>query len=356
VRVGVDGRSLVGSAGRGVARYTRTLLSALAAGFPDDEWVALVAAGRLEPEIAGVSVQRVPVPGRVLYGSSAVARRPRLDRLLGGVDVFWAPTPAPLSLSANVPFVLSLLDLSWELRPSDFTAYERLWHRLARPRALALRAGRVMALSDSVRAEALARWGLDPKRTVTAGACVAPPLSDGRPRPGAMPERYLLYVGALEPRKAPDVLARAFAAARADGLDAELVVAGEGRSAGLFAGSGVRLLGHVSDAELESLYASALAVVLPSRLEGLGLPPLEAALRGTPSIVTDLPVFAETLGDAALRVPVDDVDALSVALLALATDADLRARLAGDALRAAARFTPERAAADVHAVLVQAAR
>ena len=51
------------------------------------------------------------------------------------MDVVWAPTIAPLSLSPGVPFVLTIQDLSFELRPGDFTAYERLWHRLARPRA-----------------------------------------------------------------------------------------------------------------------------------------------------------------------------------------------------------------------------
>ena len=60
---------------------------------------------------------------------------------------------------------------------------------------------------------------------------------------------------------------------------------------------------------------------MPSRLEGFGFPPLEAALAGTPSVVSDLPVFRETLGDdGALFVPVDDPDALADALLAVAAD------------------------------------
>ena len=96
-------------------------------------------------------------------------------------------------------------------------------------------------------------------------------------------------MGALEPRKAPEVLGRAFATARARGLDADLVVAGSGRLAGAIAGPGVHLVGAVDDARLKALYAHALALVMPSWLEGFGLPPLEAAAHGVPAVVTDLP-------------------------------------------------------------------
>src|SRR2546430_49865 len=73
---------------------------------------------------------------------------------------------------------------------------------------------------------AVARWDLDPGRV--------PVVFPGVDRPGAVSPRegrYLLFVGALEPRKAPDVLAGAYRRARERGLDAELVVVGTGRMA-----------------------------------------------------------------------------------------------------------------------------
>ena len=63
------------------------------------------------------------------------------------------------------------------------------------------------------------------------------------------------------------------------------------------------MLGHVPDAVLEALYERALAVSCVSREEGFGFTPLEALARGTPAVVTDLPVFDETVGAGALRVP-----------------------------------------------------
>jgi glycosyltransferase involved in cell wall biosynthesis len=361
VRVGIDGRSLVESGGRGIARYTHTLLSTLAATFPDDEWRVLVPAGRASPSVPGTVLVRARLPSRALYGLAGMLGRPHLDEVLGGVDVFWAPAPAPLALSADVPFVLSLHDLSWELRPSDFTRYERAWHRIARPPLLAARAARVIAVSDVTREQAIDRWRLDPQRIVTVREGIPAPDdaapgevgSTGRAR--AIPGRYLLSVGALEPRKAPDVLMAAYRRARAAGLDAALVVVGEGRSKTAVSGPGVHALGHVTDPELEQLYAGALALVAPSRLEGFGLVPLEAALRGIPAIVSDLPVFRETLGEGALRVPVDDVAALAAAMFELAADSRLRARLAGYARDKARQLTPERSAAALRAVFADVA-
>src|SRR4051812_9089412 len=347
MRVGVDARHL--TAGRGVARYTRALLGALAAAHPEDEWLAFVGRQALRDPPAGVRLVRHPVPGRALFGAAAVAGRPRLDRLLGGGGVVWAPAPAPLAVSAGVPLVLTVHDRSFELRPRDFTAYERLWHRLARPRALAERAAAVVCDAETVRDDLARAWGIG-ATVVSPGILdvAAPPV----PADGTRP--YLLFVGALEPRKAPDVLADAYASARARGLDADLVVVGAGRMA--FDGDGVRRRGGAAgDAELAALYAGALAVVAPSWLEGLGLPPVEAAALGTPSVVSDLPVFAETLGDGALRVAPGDAEALAAALLRIAGDGELRARLGAAAKRAAARYDWARAAEALHAVLARAA-
>src|SRR4051794_14811029 len=374
MRVGVDARHL--TAGRGVARYTRALLRALAAAHPDDEWLAFVPGREPVPDApAGVTLVRHRLPGRALFGAAAVARRPRLDRLLRGVDVVWAPAPAPLAVSAGVPLVLTVHDRSFEVRPGDFTPYERLWHRparppapparargracasapeerlwhrLARPRALAARASAVVCDAEAVRDDLARAWGV-------AATVVAPGVLDTpAPQPPADAARpYLLFVGALEPRKGPDVLADAYARARGRGLDADLVVVGDGRLA--VDGAGVRRLRAAPDSELAALYAGAVAVVAPSWLEGFGLPPVEAAAFGTPSVVSDLPVFAETLGDGALRVPPGDAAALSDALVRVVADGDLRARLGAAARQAAARYDWARAAEELHAIFARAA-
>ena len=352
MRVGVDGRSLVGGAPRGVAHYTSALLGALAAAFPEDDWSVLLprGAGALVPH--DVRVIRHPVPGRLLFGAAAAVGRPRLDLLLGGdCDVVWAPSPAPLALG-RTPFVLTVHDRSWEQRPQDFTLYERAWHRGARPRRLARRATRVLCDTEAVRAELIAAWSLQPGRVravpLAPRALGTPAVA---PRDGPP---YFLFVGALEPRKAPDVLVEAFTRARAQGLDADLVFAGEGRLAPRLLAPRVRIADRRDP--LADLYAGAIALVLPSWLEGFGLPPVEALSVGVPAIVSDLPVFRETLGaEGALYVTPGDVAGLADALLALAGDAELRKRVLVAGRAAIAPLLWETTARRTHAVFTEAA-
>jgi glycosyltransferase involved in cell wall biosynthesis len=349
-----------------VTRYASALLEALALEYPQDEWLLFVpgngelaALGALR-SIPNVSVRRHPLPGRALFGAAAIARRPRLDRLTGGSpEVVWAPTIAPVALSASVPLVLTIQDLSFELRPQDFTRYERLWHALARPRALARRARLVIVLAEPTRDQLMARWGLPAAAVRVVPAGVRRPEEPVGPRGtlerfGLAPGGYLLAVGALEPRKAPLLLARAFARARQQGLGAELAFAGEGRLAGRLGALGVKLLGGVSDSELDALYAGAIALVVPSLLEGYGLPLREALARGTPAIVSDLPVFGEELSDAVLRVPVGDELALADALLRIVGEPGLRHRLAQASPAAVAGTTWIAAARRTRSVLAEA--
>ncbi|HEU4975916.1 MAG TPA: glycosyltransferase [Baekduia sp.] len=323
--VGVDARHL--AARRGVARYTRRMLEALA---PLADVRALVPGRAPVAPVAGVAHRRSALPSRALHGLGAIAGRPRIDRLLGDPDVTWLPAPAPAAVGG--PFVLTVHDLSWEERPQDFTAYERAWHRVARPRALARRAAAVVVDAAPVAVLLRERWGVE--------AIVVEPGIDHVAGVRARPGRYVLYVGALEPRKGLDVLADAWARAPLEGV--ELVIAGEGR----LRVPGATHLGHVSDAELHALYAGALAVVLPSRLEGYGLPPREAAAHGTPSVVSDLPTLRLP---GTLRVPPGDAAALAEALRRLPAERD---RLVGE-------LPPPRtwaqAAAELLAVLSDAA-
>jgi alpha-1,3-rhamnosyl/mannosyltransferase len=187
----------------------------------------------------------------------------------------------------------------------------------------------------------LARWGVDRDRI----RVVHPGVPD-RPAgalPAGVPDRFVLFVGALEPRKDPELLVRAHAKARDRGLDADLVFAGSGRLAGKLRAPGVHVV-QPTNGELGALYERAIALAMPSRLEGFGFPPLEAARAGTPSVVSDLPVFEETLGEGALRVPAGDVAAWTEALL----------RVEGRAVPEVT-FSWRQAASELHSVFAEVA-
>jgi glycosyltransferase-like protein len=173
----------------------------------------------------------------------------------------------------------------------------------------------------------------------------------------------ILTVGGIEPRKGTLTLLDAFARARdalAD-LRPVLLVAGGAtlfdyrdevdrfheRAGALGLDGDLRVLGPVSDGELEGLYRAADVFALPSVKEGFGLAVLEALAAGVPTVVSDLDVFREFLGDgeSALMAPVGDAGALAGALVRAARDEPLAARLRAGGRAVAARHGWDRVAA-----------
>jgi glycosyltransferase involved in cell wall biosynthesis len=286
--------------------------------------------------------------------TAALVGRPRLDRQLGAPDLVWIPAPAPVAVSPDVPYVLTVHDLSFAHRPEDFSSYDRVWHRVARPRRLAERASRVLTDTAHVRRQLMEEWNLPAEqvRAVLLGPGSANPAQGSPPEPTKTP--HVLAVGALEPRKQPLQLAWAHARARERGLRARLVFVGDGPLRPELEATGATLLGTATDAELGAAYANALCLACVSREEGFGFTPLEALAAGVPPVVSDLPVFTETLGDAALRVPAGDADALSDALLRLEAEPHLRERLVEKGRARIAELTWERAALDTRAVFGEA--
>ncbi|HEX6583222.1 MAG TPA: glycosyltransferase family 1 protein [Thermoleophilaceae bacterium] len=366
----MDGRALRASRERrGVGVYLEQLLRELARLHPEDEYRVLVPGvprdGTLPENVELIEVGRA---GRALHGAAALAGRPRLDRLLDGPELVWAPAPAPLAVSPGTPFVLTVHDLSFVHRPRDYGRYERLWHRVARPRRLARRAQRVLTDSDTVRAELLDEWQLPPERVRTvrpgpgrrapaaaaragAAAAGAAPAGAGGGRPA-----HVLAVGGLEPRKQPALLVEAHRLARERGLRAGLVFVGDGPLRGELEDAGATVLGRVGERELDSAYADALCLACVSREEGFGFTPVEAISAGVPAVVSDLPVFRESLGDAALAVAPGDAEALATALLRLEREPELRERLVAAGSERVRLLSWERAARETHAVFEEAVR
>jgi glycosyltransferase involved in cell wall biosynthesis len=191
------------------------------------------------------------------------------------------------------PTVVKIPDLSWERDAGVMNARDRLVFRTLVPRA-ARKATRVVTVSDRSKRDLVETYGLPPEKIVVTPLGVDPafaPGANGR-------DSFLLYVGAIEPRKQPLLAADA---ARAVGRT--LVVAGPAKDSSLAAelrrrGADVR--GYVPKDELVRLYRRAACLVLPSRYEGFGLPVVEAMACGTPVVAANDEAMREVAGDAAV--------------------------------------------------------
>jgi glycosyltransferase involved in cell wall biosynthesis len=306
----------------------------------------------------------------------AVSLRPRPVRLL--FQQLGLPVAAR-TLRADVvhspSFILPLLDRRPRhvLTVHDMTSFSLPEAHIPLRRSTAYRravlgsirrASRILVPSRAV-ADDVARFvpGLAPGRIEVvphgigpeyrpAAAAHAPAVRD---RLG-ISERYVLYVGTIEPRKGLDTLLDAYrrlAAADADAAP-ELVLAGRlgwgyedllARTGAWEPPGRVRLLGYVPGADLPALYAGARLFVYPSRREGFGFPPLEAMASGVPTVATDTSALGENLRGAAELVPPGNADALAHALQRLLVDRRLRSERRADGLRRAAGFRWEATAA-----------
>ncbi len=347
--------------GGGIGRYARGLTGALLAleGAREHAFTLVVARDapldRLPALPAHARVRRLPLPDRWLTILWHRLDLPLwLDAWAGPWDVFHAPdfTLPPLR---RAPGIVTVHDLSFLTYPAGAVPSLRRWLEVAVPRSVA-RAAHVLADSESTRRDLEARMGVAPGRITVVGAGVEPrfrPVADAaalaavRARYG-LPERFVLGVGTLEPRKNFDGLIRAFEAVAPDVPDLHLVIGGGGGwrfepvralAAASPVGDRIHWAGFVDDADLPVLYAAARLFAFPSHYEGFGIPVVEAMACGTPVVAADNSSLPEVVGDAGLLVPATDAAALADAIRRLDGDAALREACRARGLARAARFS-----------------
>lgn len=329
MRVGLDVTPLLGSR-TGVGRYVEALVSSLAAlpsapelrlvGF---SWRGLNALPAAVPPGMAALAGRRRAPARLLRELWALFDFPPVEWLSGPLDVFHG-TNFVLPPRRRAAGVVTVHDLTFHTHPEWVSADSARYRRLV-PRALAA-AGAVCAPSAAVAEQLAQTYRVDPARLVVTPLGVDRTWREAKPpeprwlAAHRLPERYVIFVGALEPRKNLDTLISAYAElVGGDPAAPPLVLAGPagwgpGPALDLLPAGKLVRVGYLPREALAALVAGATCLAFPSRNEGFGLPPLEALACGTPVVASDLPVLHEVLGPHARFVAAADRDALAAAL------------------------------------------
>ncbi len=352
--------------GAGIHRYIAGLLGALAE--RDDVTLTVLAADPdagsvLPPSVRVRTAPRVatrPV-GRIFWEQVALpAALPGL-----GADVLHSPAYA-MPLAAPVPVVVTVHDLSFFRMPEALPRARGLYLRAA-TRLAVRHAEALIAVSEFTRRELINLLGAVPSRIHVVPNGLDPEYEPAsaestaayRSRAG-LPERFVLAVGTLEPRKNLVTLVEAYAKLRQVTADPPtLVIAGApgwGPNAvvrcvedrGLT--PHVRFIGYVPAEDLPLLYSAAALFAYPSRYEGFGLPVIEAMACGTPVIASSAASLPEVAGEAALTVDPQDVAGWAEAMRAVLADTARAASMAGAGRVQATRFSWTRAARETATV------
>lgn len=361
MHVGVDSR-LTYHQPFGISKYTLNLLQAFAGlnESPSDlltswpvDYTVFQHRRHLAPLIESPHFQRAtlysPVHTRLEQFTLPIELRFHNIDLLHSTD-FIPPLRAP------VPTVITVHDLAFLHWPhfltSDSAAYYGQIDRAVNT------ANHVIVPSDSTRRDLIGQFGV-PDNKVSVIYEAANPLFREYSTEAArhdlaarhkLPERYILFVGTIEPRKNVDGLLRAYSHLREKygAHDVGLVI--RGNYGWLYEetlkvleelnlDSAVTIVGHVDDEELWKLYAGAECLVHAAHYEGFGLPPLEAMACGTPTIVSNVSSLPEVVGDAALLVDPDSPEEIAVAIHRLLTDSALYKELRAKGLKRSTCFS-----------------
>lgn len=353
---------MVGYRRGGIATYVSRLAEGLAHVCGDEEFT-LFRSRRGPPQAPGTNfrVHTLRTPPHHRLEQWALP----LELAFEGLDVLHSPDFIPPA-HRRCPAVITVHDLAF-LRYPETKDDEALRYYGQIATAVASAEG-IIAVTDATRRDLAELLGVAGGRVDVVHHGVAPcfrPLDDQAAlqefRLGhGLPERFMLWVGTIEPRKNLTVLFRAMRLLPGE----TLVVAGEpgwkhqeswemleelereGRAV---------YYGPADEEELVMLYNCAWAFVFPSIYEGFGLPPLEAMACGTPVVSASIPALREVLGGAAVWVEPDDPEGVAAGLVRLRDDEPERTRLRAEGLARAQRFRWDRAAAETMAVYRKAA-
>jgi glycosyltransferase involved in cell wall biosynthesis len=272
-------------------------------------------------------------------------------------DVVWSPMQTMGSLGRHYGLVLTLHDLIYyEHRtpprnlPGFVRVLWRLYHLAYWPQRLLLnRADEIVTVSATTRA-LMERHRLT-RRRITIVTNAAEPVEDAGPR--TMPEgRDILYMGEIRPYKGADTLARAMHHLPGWRLHllSRMPAEERPRLESLAPAGSLVIHDGTSDEDYAALLDSSFAMVHASKAEGFGIPLVEAMSHALPVVASDIPIFREVGGDAALYFPVDDAEALGAELRRL-EDPARWAALSAASLTQAARYDWDDAGAALLEVL-----
>lgn len=373
MRIALDGSDLATERVEGPSVYAGELLPRLSR--------VLVERGHMVTTYAPAALRNMTVAGetKLMPGSPYWTQRV-LPRALfrDRPDVLFLPIQMlPLVLPRHMRTVAVVHDLEFLKYPETYTWSNRLLLRFFTRHAVHA-ATQLIAVSQYTKDDVIRTYGraADNITVVHHGVdhrrfqelrIMNTELWDDVRRRHSVPETFILFVGALQPRKNIVGLLMAYErlATMPQGPspmpDLVLVSGGGWKEQPLLARirlsplrARIHVLRRVTHDELADCYRRASVFVLPSFSEGFGMPVLEAMASGVPVVTSDTSALPEVAGDAAILVDQNDPVAIAEAIRRVLRDGVLRRSLVEKGIERAQRFTWDRTAEQTANVIEQA--
>lgn len=363
----IDIRPLMDERYSGVAEYTMELLHALFEIDKKNKYILFY--NSFEPiahrlpvfSSANVRVVATRIPNKIFnYAFLKLLGRPYFDRLVKEpVDLLFLPHLNFVARSKKVPMILTVHDLSFLRYPEFFSWRKNIWHWFLGVKKLLRSSNQIITLAQHSKDDISRYADITPDHVSVIYSGIAKVFKKLEPHDQqlaaikqkySLPDRFILFLGTVEPRKNLPTLIKAFALLKEGGkyADIGLVIAG-GRgwkSKSIYQeaaqspyASQIKFLDYVPAEEKVFLYNLATVFVYPSFYEGFGFPPLEAMACGIPTIVSAASSLPEIVQHNALLIDPYNPASITTALKAVLSNQALYDHLAGMGPKQAAEFS-----------------
>ena len=377
LKIGVDIRNLMSPIRTGVGEYTYELLNAI---FKIDKetqyWLfynSHTDVSEHTPLWSQNNIHYVVTkwPNKLFNASIKILGWPKLDKLIsrtGKLDYFFSPNFNFTALSKDVKHILTVHDLSFKFFPQFFSAKQRLWHWAVNPKKQCQQATAIFTLSENTKRDIVDYYKISPEKIHASGGGVSRLFTQPQTviptnveesislrKKYNLPNKFILFLGTVEPRKNIIGLIEAFELACSSlSSNYSLVIAGGGRgwkNKKIYARAlasplrdKIEFIGYVDAQDKPGLYSLSELFVYPSFYEGFGFPVLEAMTMGVPVITSNRSSLPEITNQAAYLINPNRPAEISDAIVKMLTDEKLREHFKKMGLEQIKKFSWEPAA------------
>ncbi len=383
-KIGIDIRCLAEGRRTGVEEYTLNLLKQLFEIDRKNEYVLFFNSFRSSgadfswlEKYSNVTLKKFHFPNKLLNFLFWYLDWPKIDRMIGGVDIFFMPNIIFGSVSRKTKLILTIHDLSFERYPQTFSWKRRLWHIFINAKKICRRADKIIAVSGSTKNDLESFYGIPGEKIQIIYSGVADKfrvisrndekLVRTKEKYG-LPYKFILYLGTIEPRKNIIGIIQAFDQLQkfAEKNDSEeiskykLVIAGSQGwlSEKIFMEieksvhkDKIMAASFIADEDKEYVFNLASLFVYPSFFEGFGFPPLEAMRCGVPVIVSNNSSLPEMVGNSGVLIDPDKPGEIYQAMKEILINRELKEKMSAKGLEQAKNFDWEKTARTFFKVL-----
>lgn len=360
MKIGIDLRTLMNGGKSGIPGFSYNLVSNIIKKDTQNEYFGFYNSyknSKLPFLGENIDIKELGLPNKILNPSLRFLNYPHLDKLVSS-DVFYMPHFNFNAFSENVYKIITVHDLSFVRYPEFFSHKNNLWHKMIKVKKTLKSFDKIIAISENTKNDIIELFQIPPQKIEVIYSGI-----DDKFRPlninaksefslkqkYNLPDKFILSLGTIEPRKNIDSLIRAFDIfSQKDSENYFLIIAG---------GMGwkykhvlkeynkaknkdkIKFIGYVDENEKNELYNLASLFVFPSYYEGFGFPPLEAMKAGTPVIASANSSMLEILGDSAYFVDPYDISDISKAVHNILENRVLQEKLIKSGLNIARKYS-----------------